>query len=232
MSKAVQKLFTEIAPKYDFLNHCLSLTIDRRWRDRAVGRLKGQKLTRILDLCAGTLDLSQGLLEEFPRAQVVAVDFSLAMLESGRQKVATSMACHLLCADGHSLPLLDESFDAVVCGFGIRNLECRQRAIEEIHRVLKPGGHLLILEFFRPEGGLAKAFYQTYGRFVIPKLGGLISKNPEAYQYLQDSIQRFYSIYEYQALLRDNGFSDVETQKLSGGIAHEILACKSPKIED
>lgn len=228
MSKAVQKLFTEIAPKYDFLNHCLSLTIDRRWRDKALARLEGRKLNRILDLCAGTLDLSQGLLKTFPQCQVVAVDFSLAMLESGRSKVNEAGRCQLLCADGHSLPLQNESFDAVVCGFGIRNLECRQRAVEEIRRVLRPGGTLLVLEFFRPEKGLAKAFYQTYGRFVIPKLGGLISKNPEAYQYLQDSIQRFFSIGEYESLLCENGFAQVQSQKLSGGIAHEVLAVKTP----
>lgn len=224
MSKAVQKLFTEIAPKYDFLNHCLSLNIDRRWREAALGRLKGTEVKRALDLCAGTLDLSQGLVRHFPEAAIISLDFSLAMLESGRSKVRDKEHCHIICADGHNLPFSDQCFDLVVCGFGIRNLECRERAAEEISRVLKPGGHLLVLEFFRPEKGLARAFYQTYGKFVIPKLGGLISKNPQAYQYLQDSIQHFFSIEEYQELLQKHGFGEIISRKLSGGIAHELLA--------
>lgn len=224
MSKAVQKLFTEIAPKYDFLNHCLSLSIDRRWREAALSRLGGTEVNRALDLCAGTLDLSQGLVKHFPKAQVISLDFSLAMLESGRPKVKGEERCHLLCADGHNLPFADQCFDLVVCGFGIRNLECRERAAQEISRVLKPGGRLLVLEFFRPEKGLARAFYQTYGKFVIPKLGGFISKNPQAYQYLQDSIQKFFSIDEYENFLKTHGFSEILSRKLSGGIAHELLA--------
>jgi len=224
MSKVVQKLFTEIAPKYDFLNHFMSLSIDRRWREQALDHLKDAQCERILDLCAGTLDLSLGLAELQPEAQIVALDFSLAMLREGQKKIKKLSRCHLVCADGHSIPFSDNSFDAIVCGFGIRNLEMRERAAQEISRVLRPKGTLVVLEFFRPEKIFPKLFYQTYGKFIIPRIGGFFSKNRQAYEYLQNSIQDFLSIGEYETLLRDHGFDQVDHQALSGGIAHEVVA--------
>jgi len=224
MAKAVQDLFTDIAPKYDFLNHFMSLSIDKRWRDKALARLQGQDIREVLDLCAGTLDLTQRTLELFPEAKVKAVDFSLAMLEQGKDKIKDPTRAQIICADGHHLPFPDQQFDAIVCAFGIRNLENRQQAAKEIRRVLKPNGKLVVLEFFRPQKLLPKLFYQTYGKYVIPRIGGLISKNRKAYEYLQNSIMNFLNITEYENLLKEFGFKKVESRSLSGGIAHEVFA--------
>ena len=224
MSKEVQALFTDIAPRYDFLNHLLSFSVDKRWRDKAIAALNGPAPQRALDLCAGTLDLSKQLLEKFPKCEVTALDFALAMLEAGRDKLPKDAKLFRVCGDGHRLPFPNKSFDAVLCGFGIRNLENRLRAAGEIARVLKKNGRLVVLEFFRPEKLLSRLFYQTYGRHVLPRVGGAISKNRKAYQYLQDSIQGFLSVEEYVQLLRSEGFREIEVKSLSGGIAHVISA--------
>lgn len=224
MSKTVQDLFTSIAPKYDFLNHFLSLSIDRRWREKAISLIKGHPNAQILDLCAGTLDLTQRILELFPHSQVTALDFSMAMLEHGRKKLPAHRGYSLICADGHDLPLAENQFDAVVCAFGIRNLEGRVLACREIRRVLKPEGKLVVLEFFRPKKIFPRLFFQTYGKYIIPRLGGMISKNRQAYEYLQNSIGDFLSIEDYKSLLKKNGFSSVSSQALSGGIAQLVLA--------
>ncbi|HCU24553.1 MAG TPA: hypothetical protein DF383_06005, partial [Deltaproteobacteria bacterium] len=209
---------------YDFLNHCLSFSIDKRWRDKTIDALKPLRSQKVLDLCAGTLDLTQKLLKKFPFSEVFAADFTLAMLEAGEEKLRNQSHAYRICADGHRLPFGRHSFDAVVCAFGIRNLEDREQAAAEIRRVLKPGGRLVILEFFRPEKFFTKFFYRTYGKFILPKLGGMISKNRRAYEYLQNSIQHFFSAEEYVRLLTQHGFRNAEILPLSGGIAHRITA--------
>ncbi len=224
MSKEVQELFTSIAPSYDFLNHFLSLSIDKRWRDKAIASLGKRAPGRVLDLCAGTLDLTQKLTQKFPASEIVAADFALAMLEEGKAKIRGKDKAYRICADGHQLPFAGNSFDAVLCAFGIRNLEKRPEAAREIRRVLKPGGKLIVLEFFRPSRFFSKFFYQTYGKYVLPRLGGVLSKNRKAYEYLQNSIQHFLSVEEYCQLLLDHGFSKPEVLPLSGGIAHRIVA--------
>ena len=227
MSKEIQALFTSIAPSYDFLNHVLSLSVDKRWRTHAVASLGKKTLKRILDLCAGTLDLSQKISESFPKSEVYAVDFALAMLREGEKKIRKSARIERICADGHCLPFPAESFEAVLCAFGIRNLENREQAAQEIHRVLVPGGKLVVLEFFRPTGSFSKVFHQTYGKHVLPRVGGLVSKNREAYEYLQNSIQGFFSVEEYCEFLKEHGFGEVQTKTLSGGIAHRVMAVRT-----
>jgi ubiquinone/menaquinone biosynthesis methyltransferase len=224
MSKEVQRLFESIAPSYDFLNHALSLSIDKRWRTQVIAALGKKNPTRVLDLCAGTLDLTQKLLERFPKTQVISVDFALAMLSAGEKKIRKNWRAIRICADGHHLPFSDGAFDAVLCGFGIRNLEDREQASEEIHRVLIPGGKLVVLEFFRPNRPLAKLFYGTYGKHILPRIGGAISKNREAYEYLQNSIQNFFTVEEYQEFLEKRGFRNVQSKSLAGGIAHRVIA--------
>jgi demethylmenaquinone methyltransferase / 2-methoxy-6-polyprenyl-1,4-benzoquinol methylase len=224
MSKEVQELFSSIAPSYDFLNHCLSFSIDKRWRHKAIAALERRAPKRVLDLCAGTLDLSKNLATQYPSCEIWAVDFSLAMLEEGKKKIKSHPTIHRICADGHSLPFSDQSFDAVICAFGIRNLEHRNQAAIEIRRVLKKGGCLVVLEFFRPDKLFSKLFYQSYGKYVLPKIGGVISKNRKAYQYLQDSITHFMSVEEYSQLLSEQGLQTIKILPLSGGIAHLVIA--------
>lgn len=224
MSKEVQELFTSIAPSYDFLNHFLSFSVDKRWRDKAIAALGKSAPERLLDLCAGTLDLTQKVMQKFPTSEVFAADFAVAMLEEGREKVRGKAKAHRICADGHRLPFGTASFDAVLCAFGIRNLENRSQAAKEIRRVLRPGGKLIVLEFFRPDRFFSKLFYQTYGKYVLPRIGGAISRNRKAYEYLQNSIQHFFSVEEYSRLLLEHGFQKPEVLPLSGGIAHRIVA--------
>ena len=178
----------------------------------------------VLDLCAGTLDLSQKIAQKFPASRIFAADFAVAMLEAGREKWSRMPKAHRIAADGHRLPFADASFDAVVCAFGIRNLEQREKAATEIRRVLKKGGKLVVLEFFRPNRFFSKLFYQTYGKYVLPRIGGAISRNRKAYEYLQNSIQHFLSVEEYCGLLLDHGFVRPEVLALSGGIAHRVSA--------
>jgi len=224
MSKEVQELFTSIAPSYDFLNHFLSLSIDKRWRDKAIAAIGEEAPARVLDLCAGTLDLTQKLQEKFPQTEVAAVDFAIAMLEAGRAKIPKTARTWRICADGHQLPFPERSFDAVLCAFGIRNLEDRDRAAAEIRRVLRPKGKLVVLEFFKPDSLFSKFFYRTYGQHVLPRLGGAISKNRKAYEYLQNSIQGFLTVEEYQDLLHQHRLDPVQVVPLSGGIAHLVVA--------
>jgi len=227
MSKEIQQLFTSIAPRYDFLNHFLSFSVDKRWREKAIAALGPDGPGRVLDLCAGTLDLTQKISKKFPKSEVFAADFAVAMLEEGRNKVKGNVKTHRIGADGHRLPFADASFDAVVCAFGIRNLEEREVAAIELRRVMKPGAKLVVLEFFRPERFFSKLFYQTYGKYVLPRIGGAVSRNRKAYEYLQNSIQHFLSVEEYCRLLLDHGFTQPQVLPLSGGIAHRIAAIAS-----
>lgn len=224
MSKEIQNLFHEIAPQYDRINRVMSLSIDVRWREKALQALKGRHWPCIVDLCAGTLDLSKRLLELFPESEVLPLDFTLAMLQQGQYKIQQDKKCAPICADGHHIPLPDNSIDAIICAFGIRNLENRPQAAKEIFRILRPRGKLVVLEFFRPNKGIPKLFYSTYGKWIIPRVGGMISKKRSAYQYLQDSIQAFLSIEEYKSLLKKHGFKKVECTPLSFGIVHRVVA--------
>ncbi|MBI2335382.1 MAG: ubiquinone/menaquinone biosynthesis methyltransferase [Deltaproteobacteria bacterium] len=223
MSKEIQKMFSSIADTYDAANRILSFRTDVRWRQLAVEACLKKNPTSILDLCAGTLDLSVALYEQAPYLSIVACDFSLPMLREGLHKT-TAKNIQITCGDGHSLPFQSESFDVIVCGFGIRNLELREQALQEIRKVLKQRGSFVILEFFKPNTGLSKLFYQTYGKYILPTLGGLISKNPDAYRYLFRSIQQFVTLEEYEALLQKHHFSLRSSKPLSGGIAHLLEA--------
>ncbi len=223
MSREVQSMFSEIASTYDVANRLMSLRIDLNWRERAIRSLLKFQPQKILDLCAGTMDLTAAINRKAPECEIVACDFSLNMLREGFYKVVNGKT-KIVCGDGHKLPFADASFDAIICGFGIRNLEDREQAISEIHRVLKKSGHLIILEFFKPNNSIAKIFYGTYGRYILPTLGGIISKKYSAYRYLFESIQDFMSTTEYQDLLKQYQFQTLECKALSGGVAHLLVA--------
>lgn len=226
MSEQVQKLFDSLAPHYDFLNSLLSLRIDSRWRKEAVHFLKGDAYRNVLDLCAGTLALTIALLKANPRSHVTAVDFSESMLKEGWKHLPMGFQkrVDLVVQDAMSLGLAPASYEAVMCAYGMRNVDNNEYVLRKIFKLLKPGGRLVILEFFRPEGILSRVFNLTYSQFVIPALGKLVSKHPTAYRYLRDSVRNFYTPSAYRELLRSVGFHRIHIKPQTGGISHLITA--------
>lgn len=217
MTRAVQQMFDGVAPTYDALNRLLSLGLDQGWRRRAVAALGPLAGRRLLDVCAGTLDLSA--LCEAAGATVLASDFSQEMLSRGRGKLGAP----LIRADALALPFADASFDALICGFGLRNLDDPARGLREMRRVLRPGGRCVILDFFRPRRTVSRAVQTLYNQQILPLVGGLISGDKEAYRYLARSIDRFSPREEIERLGYDAGFSAVRGEDLTLGIASLVV---------
>src|SRR5688572_5535046 len=197
--KAVQRMFAEIAPRYDFLNHFLSASIDRHWRRVAVKRMKALVAVNgdavFLDLCSGTGDLALEL-HRMLGARVVVSDFCHPMLSRAETKIRSAglqTSVRTVEADALALPFADASFEGLTIAFGLRNLEDRVRGLKEMRRVLKPGGGLIIVEFSRPVIPVFRHVFQFYFRSILPKLGALISGQTTAYQYLPDSVGKFLS---------------------------------------
>jgi len=222
-SRKVREMFTEIAPHYDFLNHLLSFEQDRVWRARTARRVRPILLrrdARVLDLCCGTGDLAFALARS-GAAQVTGADFSHAMLvrattksktRSRGPKAGSAIPATFLEADALRLPFADSSLDLVTTAFGFRNLANYESGLQEIRRVLKRGGTLAILEFTEPPPGLAGDLYRWYCRKVLPKIGGFLSGNPNAYKYLPASVARFFHPDELVSLMGEAGFASVEYQ--------------------
>ncbi len=216
----IQAMFDDIAPRYDFLNHFLSLNIDKIWRKKLVRMLKNNAPQSILDLAAGTCDLSIALARLHPQ-KIVAADLSSAMLAVGQKKITQKGLSPLIttqtaCAE--QLPFSDNTFDACTIGFGIRNFEDPQKGLDEILRVLKPNGRLLILEFSKSQG-LFSPLFRFYFKNILPLLGKIISKNASAYTYLPDSVQEFPSGKDFLALMEKSGFKNTSARSLTLGIA-------------
>ncbi len=219
----VREMFGRIAPRYDLLNHLLSFDIDKLWRRRVAKRFRAvlqNPNARVLDLCCGTGDLALAFRREAPKgAGITGSDFAPEMLVRARAKANVSNGkIEFVEADALSLPFADASYDLVSCAFGFRNLANYQRGMQEIVRVLKPGGAVAILEFAEPPGKIFGALYRFYFRHVLPRLGGLISGNASAYAYLPSSVRKFPSPKELMAHLEQAGFVDVRYERWTGGI--------------
>ncbi|MBL7686063.1 MAG: bifunctional demethylmenaquinone methyltransferase/2-methoxy-6-polyprenyl-1,4-benzoquinol methylase UbiE [Deltaproteobacteria bacterium] len=227
-SETIRDMFNRIAPRYDLLNRALSVRIDQSWRKKAVAYLPSNSPLKILDLCAGTLDLTLEVLKQRPHAEVTALDFSEAMLMAGKPKIPEDKKKQvtLQVGDAMQLPFESESFHGALCGFGIRNVVDNDQALKELFRILKPQGRVIILEFFRPLHWQAKLFHSTYGKWVLPRLGGWISKDPEAYQYLFDSIQRYDSEHEFCQRVSNAGFKLLVSRPLTSHVASIIVGEK------
>jgi ubiquinone/menaquinone biosynthesis methyltransferase len=226
MGHEIREMFARVAGRYDCLNHLLSLGLDRAWRRRAVGALAPlPPRARVLDVCAGTLDFALTARKIQPDVRLVGADFCLPMLVQGRKKRG-AQAIRPTCADALRLPFRKNSFEAAVCGFGVRNLDELQRGIEEIFRVLRPGGKAAVLEFFRPECGATKAFHRTYGRTVIPLVGGLVSGDWRAYRYLPSSVNGFCSVAAFEQNMREAGFRNVWSEPQTLGVATLVVGEK------
>lgn len=215
----VRSMFTAIAPRYDLLNHVLSLNVDRRWRRYAVERLRWTAAPsgRYLDLCAGTLDLGVELRRRPGfHGHVVGADFVLPMLRLGQRKDAE---IRVLVADALELPFPQRTFDGCIVGFGIRNLADLDAGLKEIARVLRPGGRAVILDFAIPTARPVRSLYLFYFRRVLPQIGRLVSKHTSAYQYLPDSVIQFPEPEALCGHLVAAGFSQVGFRRLTLGIA-------------
>lgn len=216
----VRSMFARIAPKYDLLNHALSLNIDRRWRrfaSQKVAEAAPSSGARFLDLCCGTGDLS---LELNALGPTCGVDFCRPMLALAKEKARRfGRPIALVEADALHVPFLDELFDAVAIGFGLRNLESIEEGLVEIRRLLRPGGLAAILEFSHPTTPVFKTIFSVYFSRVLPFLGNAVSGSRFAYRYLPDSVERFPDQESLAGMMRAVGFSNVRYYNLSGGVA-------------
>jgi demethylmenaquinone methyltransferase/2-methoxy-6-polyprenyl-1,4-benzoquinol methylase len=233
--RAVARMFGRIAGWYDFLNHFLSLGQDVYWRFRLVrfirlddGKGQADPAPLVLDLAAGTLDVSLAILKRFTTARVLALDFSLPMLLHGRRKIKAADAGRIACvlADGRTLPLPGESVSAATIAFGIRNIVPRSEAHAEILRVLKPGGRYLILEFGSGRERIWRGVYNFYLNRVLPLIGRIVSKDQGAYAYLAETIAAFPAAPDLARELLDAGFARVYYQPLLSGIVYIHVAEK------
>jgi demethylmenaquinone methyltransferase / 2-methoxy-6-polyprenyl-1,4-benzoquinol methylase len=223
-SRAVQQMFDEIAPRYDLLNHVLSMNIDRLWwrsTARSFSHILSRNDVRVLDLCAGTGDMSVALHTVASKmkgnAAICALDFSHAMLQHGLAKYRAKKIQPLE-ADALQLPLADGSLDLVVSAFGFRNLANYDAGLREIFRVLKPGGEIGILDFSEP-GGLLGKLYGFYFRRVLPRIGALISGARGAYEYLPTSVHKFPAPQQMLERMESVGFKDASWTAYTFGIA-------------
>lgn len=214
-------MFDDIAPTYDALNHLLSGNQDKLWRRRAVGRLRPRRGELILDLCCGTGDSTREIGRFSPGCRVIGADFAFAMLSRAQKKTLPE----LIAADALQLPFAGASFDAVFVAFGARNFENTRVGLQEIARVLRPGGRICVLEFMRPTSPLVQRAFSAFNLVLAP-IARAISRHNSAYNYLPQSIGGFYTRREFEVLLRECGFDSVRSFDHSLGIATSFLGRK------
>lgn len=217
----VAEMFNNISPSYDFLNRFLSMGIDIGWRKKTVRAVSNLMPKRILDVATGTADLAIAL-SETTATSIIGCDISEGMMEIGKKKVAKKGLSNLISfklGDSERLPFDDNIFDATTIGFGIRNFENPLQGLKDIHRVLRTGGKIFVLEFSQPQGFPAKQLYHFYSKFVMPFWGRIISKDKSAYTYLPDSIKAFPHGQAFLDLMTNAGFKNNSAKKLTFGIA-------------
>lgn len=216
-------MFGAIAPRYDLANHLLSCGCDFSWRKRAAEIVAGWAPEKVVDLATGTGDLALALQKHLPDAEIVGVDFLPEMIELAKRKGVR----HLLIADAMELPFDDCSCDCVTVAFGLRNMEDWAGALREMARVLRPNGHLLVLEFSLPQLSILRALYRFYLHRCLPLVGSLLTKKKSAYDYLGDSIERFPGGNAMLALMKASGLNNPQAEPLTGGIVTIYTAKKN-----
>ena len=224
----VAQMFDNISHKYDFLNHFLSLGIDRIWRRKAIKILKKGNPGSILDIATGTADFAIEAIALSPK-KIVGVDISEGMLVKGKKKINKLELDNIISlsyGDSENLPFDNESFDAITVGFGVRNFEDLNKGLSEIKRVLKKDGQLAILEFSKPKKFPVKQSFYFYSKFLLPFFGRLFSRDKSAYTYLPASVEAFPEGEQFKSILAQNGFSQINLKSLSGGIATIYSAIK------
>jgi demethylmenaquinone methyltransferase / 2-methoxy-6-polyprenyl-1,4-benzoquinol methylase len=218
-SISIREMFAGVAPRYDLANQVLSLGLDRSWRKYVCKRVASWKPARILDLATGSGVLAEQLARTNAGSLVVAADFCIPMLKVARKRNVE----HLVVADGLALPFADASFDVVTVAFGLRNMALLERALSEMARTTRSGGHIVILDFSLPSGPLLPA-YRLYLHFILPRVAGWLTGEPAAYEYLGDSIESFPRGAAMTALIEQAGFGNAIARPLSGGIVTAYLA--------
>ena len=232
-TEKVQSIFTSLAPDYDRFNKMSSLGIDRLWRRRTVKMARLTRNSRVLDLAAGTGDLTMAIATIASPASVLATDFVPEMLEVAKEKAAAydgPTTIEFAPADAQNLPFADESFDVVTIAFGVRNLPDRAANFREVHRVLKPGGRYVVLEMSRPPFAPFRALYHFYLHSVIPALGGMITGDRASFEYLRDSILGFPGQVALAGELHKTGFGEVTWRNLTFGIVAVHVAVKRTRL--
>jgi demethylmenaquinone methyltransferase/2-methoxy-6-polyprenyl-1,4-benzoquinol methylase len=216
----VANMFNAISPQYDFLNHLLSGGIDIIWRKKAIKLLQNKGIKTMLDIATGTGDFAIEALKLKPE-KIVGVDISEGMLAFGMEKIkkmGLEKIIQLQKGDSEKLPFSDNSFDAVIVSFGVRNFENLQKGLSDMFRVTKPGGYCLVLEFSNPRNFPMKQLYTFYSKYCLPFLGKMISKDPSAYTYLPESVKAFPDGPEFIQIFKSVGYSETNWIPMTGGI--------------
>ncbi len=230
LSKTAQVagMFDDISPRYDLLNHTLSMGIDRGWRTKAIKSIVGGNPKVILDVATGTGDLALAAAAQ-TGAHVTGVDISEGMLSMGRKKIAAKELENritLQAGDSAALPFKEGHFDAVLCAYGVRNFEHLEQGLREMCRVMRDGGALAILEFSKPETPVVKQLFGFYFRRILPALGNLVSRHGRAYTYLNESAVAFPEGARFAGILEHCGFKNVQVRPLTFGITTLYTATK------
>lgn len=225
----IRRMFDKIAPSYDRLNHALSLGIDRRWRRTAVDALGIHQPQQILDIATGTGDFALLLAKRIKPQHIIGADISEGMMAVGREKVKEEGLQNVISfqyEDCMQLSFPDGSFDAVTSSYGVRNFQNLDKGLQEMQRVLRPGGHLLIVELTPPPSFPMKQLFWLYAHVVMPLLGRLISHDDSAYTYLPASMEAFPQPEQMEGILRKAGFTEVQWRRFTFGISTMYLATK------
>ncbi len=225
----VRTMFNDIAPKYDLLNHVLSMGIDILWRKKVRRLLATIQPKRILDIATGTGDLAIELAKLKPE-EIIGADIAVDMLKIGENKVKAKKLDSIIKmepGDSENLRFEDNYFDAVTVAFGVRNYENLLKGLTEMNRVMRPGGLVAILEFSKPHGFPFRNIYNFYFKNILPGVGRMVSKNDEAYTYLPDSVQKFPENKDFMEVMEQAGYSNINQQRLTFGIATLYSATKA-----
>jgi len=224
----VEQMFDNISAKYDELNHILSMGIDVGWRKKVVKIIKNQNPKTVLDIATGTGDLAI-MMAKATDAKITGFDLSAGMLEVGRKKIAElnlENRIEMIQGDAEKMPFEDNSFDCITVAFGVRNFENLKKGLDEIYRVLKPGGKFVILEFSQPQSLPMKQLYGFYSKNILPMIGKKISKDKSAYTYLPESVKAFPYGEEMKKILKSSNFIKTTDKKLTFGISSIYASLK------
>lgn len=227
--KQVSKMFDSIAHKYDFLNHFLSLGIDKFWRRKAIRLLAESNPQLILDVATGTADVAILTARMVPESKITGIDISPQMLQVGRNKILKENLqdrIDLIDGDAEKLPFGDNIFDAVTVAYGVRNFEDLEAGLGEINRVLKKNGKLVVIEFSKPTVFPVKQLYYLYFKYILPLIGKVTSKDPKAYRYLFESVQAFPDGKDFISILKKTGFNQNQCISLTLGICSIYIGTK------